>query len=68
MLKIEQICGKCGKHSLSVDDEGSTLVIDYKESMIGFICPNCNHNNYLNLGDIQKALDKKSKLPSIGSF
>lgn len=68
MLRIEQICGKCGKHFLSVDNEESVLVIDYKESTIGFICPNCNYNNYLNLGDIQKALDKKTKLPSIGSF
>jgi predicted RNA-binding Zn-ribbon protein involved in translation (DUF1610 family) len=65
MIKIIQICEKCSKECFS-SDSGSVLEIDYRNKIFRFICPKCGHINIIDFGDIKSALDRKTKLPSIG--
>ncbi len=63
-MQIVTICGKCGKvHS---DNDDTTLVYDYKQKQISFICQNkqCKFDNIFDFGDFTEQ-SKKSPLPRI---
>lgn len=70
MIKLTFICSNCKKETIPEMDNGEdftgTATIDFDRMVIQFICPKCYHVNLLNLGDIQKALNQKTKLPRIG--
>lgn len=69
MLKASFICQKCKKESLAFDPDGevgSIVVFDFNAQVIRFDCPHCNHQNILDLGNIQKALERQTALPKIG--
>jgi len=65
MLKTILICEYCGKETGAYEDVEGTLIVDFKEKYIKFYCSKCNKENVLDMGDIQKKLDHRTKLPSI---
>jgi len=64
-MNFSIICGKCGEETTPYSDVISCFEINFKEAILGFLCPHCGHKNEMNFGDIQKALDHKTRLPSI---
>ena len=61
MIKIDFVCGHCGKHTLSTEVEG-VVTIDFKKWAMEFMCPRCKKLNLLPLGKSSK----KRQLPRIG--
>jgi Zn finger protein HypA/HybF involved in hydrogenase expression len=59
------VCEKCKKETMSFDDGDGILVINFDTASIDFFCPKCRKENKLNLGDIQKLLEQKTRLPGI---
>ena len=66
MLTITQICAECKEQSLSSEAVSGELVIDFNTKTFLFVCPKCGHSNILDFGDIAAALNRRTKLPSIG--
>jgi predicted RNA-binding Zn-ribbon protein involved in translation (DUF1610 family) len=67
MIKAIAICSKCKKETATFDDGLGTLVFDFSQQTMSFSCPNCGYINIVDFGEIQKALERKTRLPSIGS-
>jgi len=69
-MRASLICEKCKKETLSFEGMDNslygTLVIDFYNQYIQFVCPECGHINEMDMGNIQKSLDKRTKLPPIG--
>jgi hypothetical protein len=68
MFKVMAVCRNCSKESAAYDDGESVITFDFKHNLIGFYCPYCGYSNIMNLGDIEKALEQKTKLPKIGGI
>jgi hypothetical protein len=64
-MKIALICGKCGKIHTD-DDEGYSLIIDFRQKQISFICQNknCKYDNIFCFEDWQKK-SNSSPLPKM---
>ena len=67
MIRLIQVCEKCEKETLSSDEGDGIIEINYKTKTMQFMCPFCLYNNVIDFGVIQAALDRRTKLPSVGS-
>ena len=63
-MKLALICGKCG--DVFSQDVDSTLIVDFKQKQISFICQNkkCKYDNVFDFNDWQQK-SKASPLPGI---
>ena len=68
-MKLALICEKCGDISSSNSDDESTLVIDFRQKHISFMCQNkkCRHDNIFKM-DTWVDTTKKSPLPKMRIF
>jgi len=65
-MKLALICGQCGEIHTEDSVDGATLVMDFKQKQLSFICQNktCKKDNIFDFGDWQQK-SKASPLPSI---
>jgi len=54
MIKIMTVCKFCGSH----DNDEATLEINFRDSIIYFVCPKCKKTNELELKDKIKPLPR----------
>jgi Zn finger protein HypA/HybF involved in hydrogenase expression len=58
-------CRNCGHLALS-EGPDVTFEIDFAEEKITMICPQCKHNNILDLSGSKAGKKNKGSLPAIG--
>lgn len=63
-MKIGLRCEKCGNIHMQTEDE-CTVLIDFKDKSLSFVCPTCKHDNMFDFGGWESN-SKKSSLPKIG--
>jgi len=63
-MKIGSRCEKCGNIYMQHEDD-CTILFDYKEKHISFMCPSCHHDNIMDWAGWEEQ-SKKSPLPRIG--
>ena len=65
-MKLALICGECGEIHTEDSVDGATLVMDFKQKHLSFICQNkkCKNDNILSFENWQDE-SKKSPLPRI---
>ena len=68
MIKCILLCKKCNQKTNSYDDGDGILEIDFSKQTIFFLCPKCGHQNVLMFNEIQKKLEKNTKLPRVGGI
>lgn len=63
-MKLGLICEKCGNVQTSDSESECTLIVDFKQKHMSFICMNkqCKHDNIFDFGDFA-VQSKKSPLP-----
>ena len=63
-MKLALICEKCGAVVSSTSLDESTLIIDFRQKNMSFICQNkqCKHDNIFDFGNWSEQ-SKKSPLP-----
>lgn len=72
MIKISFTCAKCKYQTYFSDSEKvneaapTHIHIDFLNMKINAICPECGHENEMNLGNIESELKKKTRLPRMG--
>jgi len=62
-MKIGLRCEKCGNIHMQTEDE-CTVLIDFKEKQMSFMCPTCRKDNIFNFGEWEEN-SKHSPLPRI---
>jgi hypothetical protein len=63
-MQIALICEKCGNVQTSDTKDEATLVMDFRQKQMSFICQNknCKHDNIFEFGNFEEQ-SKKSPLP-----
>lgn len=72
MIKCECVCSKCKEvipAYQGVDGQvvPGMLIFDFLNKNIKYLCPQCGHQNTLELGSVDKAVKERERLPRISS-